>query len=173
MSAVRNAMVMVLVAFGPSLLLADCSWPKDERPSVILEQVDDSNWKQVERESTDLQGDVVSVARVYGAGPIRRVTISSSIAGDIEEASLYCFQVDGRIDELRFEARTAWGWGYKKEISYHSGRTHSAEQYFDLRTRRPLKKGTEESWIAEHVQECLFVSKLPFYSLLKLRNSNH
>jgi hypothetical protein len=142
-----------------------CVPPTDaEQPSAVFEKVDDSAWKRVSQPSEDAEGDVITIARVYEDKTHPRVTMSSSVAGDISDFSLYCFGSNEVIETFRFEATTAWGWTYTRDIDYRTGKkTTDRERFFDAKTNRALKKEEQQTWIREHVEEYSSLSQMPFF----------
>jgi hypothetical protein len=164
---VKLGLVSLLLAalslggFGAS---ANCTTPiKEEQPTSIFEQVDDGSWTRVSRPSGELGGDVITVARVYDSKEGARVTISTSVAGDIWDFAVYCFDRQKAIKALRFEATTAWGWSYSRSIDYQRGNKKAdVERFFHTETKQPLKKDEQETWIREHVHEYSALGQLPF-----------
>ena len=170
--AFRTAnLLLAMVCAGCLQLLAieECKLPDLEKPVAIFQQVDGKPWFRVANPKADLAGDVISTASVFKSPALTRVTISTWVAGDIDDLALYCFDTDGRIQKLTFRADTAWGWSYEKTIVY--GRPQrSNEKFFDSNSERPLKKSEQENWIKEHVEEFHHFKDMPFFSLLNAPN---
>src|SRR5215813_783560 len=60
----------------------------------------------------------------------------------------YCFDLSGRLVRLRYEFRTAWGWGYREEDSVSKSKLNPVTSEFfsiDQRISRP-EMADEPSW---------------------------
>jgi hypothetical protein len=81
----------------------------------------------------------------------------------------YCFDSNGRLIQLRFEVRTAWGWGYRKEgpVLHGTLRPKIAE-FFDTITETPVAKPQQAADIPQALKPKLYLrkSQLPFSKLL-------
>jgi hypothetical protein len=81
----------------------------------------------------------------------------------------YCFNNAGDLVQLRFELRTAWGWGYRQEGSVErnaiAGR---ASEFFSTVTGDRIPKPQQADDIADALKPHLYLLKtqLPFSRLL-------
>ena len=81
----------------------------------------------------------------------------------------YCFDSNGRLIQLRFEVRTAWGWGYRKECPVlHGTLTPKISEFFDTTTEARGAKPQQAADIPQALKPKLYLrkSQLPFSKLL-------
>jgi hypothetical protein len=81
----------------------------------------------------------------------------------------YCFDNLGRLVQLRFELRTAWGWGYRQEgpIAHRAVAVQTSE-FFNTKTGDSMTKPEQADDVAEALNPHLYLlrSDLPFSKLL-------
>jgi hypothetical protein len=83
----------------------------------------------------------------------------------------YCFNNAGKLVQLRFELRTAWGWGYRREGPIiGNALVHPTSDFFSTTTGMRITKPQQADDIADALIPRLYLLKnqLPF-SLLLLR----
>jgi len=81
----------------------------------------------------------------------------------------YCFDSNERLIQLRFELRTAWGWGYRKEGPVlHRTLTPKISEFFDTVTEMRIAKPEQAADIPQALKPKLYLrkSQLPFSKLL-------
>jgi len=81
----------------------------------------------------------------------------------------YCFDRTGDLIQFRFELRTVWGWGYRKESPISNGLLASNEsEYFSLKTDLPIAKPDDAENIPDALSPRLYMKQgqLPFSKLL-------
>jgi len=80
----------------------------------------------------------------------------------------YCFDSTGQLLQLRFELRTAWGWGYREEGAIRKGLlVPVTSEFFDTKTNMHIVKPQEAADITDALKPRLYLreSQLPFYRL--------
>jgi hypothetical protein len=81
----------------------------------------------------------------------------------------YCFDHGGKLTRIRFQLRTAWGWGYRIEAPVeNSALTNKSAVFFDSKTEEPIARPEQADDIREAMQPTIYpeVSRLPFAPLL-------
>jgi len=81
----------------------------------------------------------------------------------------YCFDSKGQLVQLRFELRTAWGWGFRKEGSVLKGiLTPRMSEFFSTKTDMPVKRPKQADDIAQALKPKLYSrqAQLPFFKLV-------
>jgi hypothetical protein len=81
----------------------------------------------------------------------------------------YCLDRAGRLVQLKFEVRTAWGWGYREERSLSKGlSTPETSEFFSTQTEQPIPRPEMADDIPEALRPRLYKrkSQLPFAKLL-------
>jgi hypothetical protein len=81
----------------------------------------------------------------------------------------YCFGAAGDLLFLRYELRTAWGWGYRQEGSFAGGKLSvESSEFFDTQTERAIKKPEQADDVPDALKPAIYSrkSKLPFFKLL-------
>ena len=81
----------------------------------------------------------------------------------------YCFDSTGQLIGLKFQLRTAWGWGYREEGAIRKG-TLAAEisEFFDTKTELRIARPEQSADIPDVLKPTLYLqkSRLPFFKLL-------
>jgi len=81
----------------------------------------------------------------------------------------YCFDKAGQLVALRFELRTAWGWGYREEGTFVRGKlTPQTSGFFSTTNEAPITRPEQAADVADALKPHLYVrkSQLPFVKLL-------
>jgi hypothetical protein len=81
----------------------------------------------------------------------------------------YCLDRAGRLVQLRFEVRTAWGWGYREERSLSKGLSMpKTSEFFSTQTEQSIPRPEMADDIPEALRPRLYKrkSQLPFAKLL-------
>jgi hypothetical protein len=81
----------------------------------------------------------------------------------------YCFDKAGHLVYLRFELRTAWGWGFR-EYGPIANRilTLQKSEFFSTKTEEPIAEPEQASEVPEALKPHLYMREpqLPFSKLL-------
>jgi hypothetical protein len=88
---------------------------------------------------------------------------------DFAAYSDYCFDKDGHLVALKFELRTAWGWGYREEGAVTNDElTPQISEFFDTKNGAPVKRPEQADDIPDALKPRLYVhkSRLPFAKFL-------
>jgi hypothetical protein len=81
----------------------------------------------------------------------------------------YCFDKAGRIMRLRFELRTAWGWGYREEGPVVNGAlVRQTSEFFSTKDEAKVARPDQANDVADALKPHLYQrkSELPFSTLL-------
>jgi hypothetical protein len=81
----------------------------------------------------------------------------------------YCFDSTGQLVQLRFQLRTAWGWGYREEGAIRKGLlVPETPEFVDTKTDVHIAKPEQAADIADALKPRLYLreSQLPFCRLL-------
>ena len=85
----------------------------------------------------------------------------------------YCFDIAGRLIWLKFQLRTAWGWGFRQDGPVFKDKfAPRKSEFFDTKTDLPVSRPEQAASVPEALKPDLYTteSQLPFYSLL---SKNH
>jgi hypothetical protein len=77
--------------------------------------------------------------------------------------------MNGRLDRIAFEVRTAWGWGYRLNAAIEKGAVHApSPEFFDTATEKSIPKPEQANDVAEALKPKLYlrVEQLPCSSLI-------
>lgn len=88
---------------------------------------------------------------------------------DFSAFTAYCFDKTGNLFYVRYELRTAWGWGFREEGSFANGHlTPEQSEFFSTETGRAISRPEQTSDIPEALNPRIFPTKaaLPFINLL-------
>jgi hypothetical protein len=81
----------------------------------------------------------------------------------------YCFDSAGQLIGLKFQLRTAWGWGYREEGVVLTGKlSPEISEFFDIKTESRIARPEQAAGIPDALKPHLFLrkSRLPFFKLL-------
>ncbi|PYU77913.1 MAG: hypothetical protein DMG50_29345 [Acidobacteria bacterium] len=94
---------------------------------------------------------------------------ASPIGEDFNAYTDYCFGKTGQLLSLRFELRTAWGWGFREEGPIVNGilRPRTSE-FFNTKDELAVTKPEQADDVPEALRPHLYArrSRLPFAKLL-------
>ena len=88
---------------------------------------------------------------------------------DFASYTNYCFDPGGRLTQLTFQLRTAWGWGYRTEGFVSKGRfAGKTSEFFSTETEKPIPKPDQANSIPRALKPRIFMreAQLPFFKLL-------
>jgi hypothetical protein len=157
---------------GPATVTAQrCGVNQSNRPQHILATPDGNAWRTygTVSEIPDLSTDGGESAN-YWTGQDGNVLVSTFELGeDFYIYTDYCFDRSGRLIQLRFEIRTAWGWGFREEGPVAGDTLKPATSgFFNTSSDEPTAKPDGANDIPEAMKPklCLRISSLPFAKLL-------
>jgi len=81
----------------------------------------------------------------------------------------YCFDPTGHLVHLKFELRTAWGWGFREEGPILKGLLMArTSEFFSTDTEKRISRPEQAADIADWLKPQLYLrkSRLPFFKLL-------
>lgn len=81
----------------------------------------------------------------------------------------YCFDRAGKLARLRYELRTAWGWGFREEGTIEKGFLRpSISEFFDTKTEQKVPRPEMADDVRAALKPHLYLlkSELPFSKLL-------
>jgi hypothetical protein len=135
----------------------------------------DPNGKHGWQEYRSLK-DVPELAPGFGqfarfwAGPYGKALIRLEEPGeDFNIYTDYCFERTGQLVQLRFELRTAWGWGYREEGPVVNGAlAPQMSEFFGTKNEVAVTRPEQADDIADALRPQLYAqkSRLPFARLL-------
>jgi hypothetical protein len=84
----------------------------------------------------------------------------------------YCFDGSGRLTQLRYELRTAWGWGRREEGPFANRKfAPETSEFFDTESERPIKRPEMAADVGSDLEPKIYrkKSRLPFSRLIELK----
>jgi hypothetical protein len=81
----------------------------------------------------------------------------------------YCFDPTGQLIQIKFELRTAWGWGLREEGPILKGLLMACtSEFFSTNTEERISRPEQAADIADWLKPELYLrkSRLPFFKLL-------
>ncbi|HTX75579.1 MAG TPA: hypothetical protein VMD29_05175 [Terracidiphilus sp.] len=88
---------------------------------------------------------------------------------DFDANTEYCFGQGGKLVQVAYEIRTAWGWGFRMNGNVLNGALHTdSKVYFNTETGKRMLRPEGADDIREALRPSLFltVNQLPFSQLL-------
>jgi hypothetical protein len=129
------------------------------------------NWREYRgvKEIPELENDFGEFAQLWTSRD-GNVLISVQAPGeDFASYMDYCFDSRGQLIELRFQLRTAWGWGYRVEGSILNGKlAPKKSEFFNTKTEMPITKPEQADDIPDALKPIVYLreAQLPFFRLL-------
>jgi hypothetical protein len=118
----------------------------------------------------ELDGDSGGTSAVGWIGGNGDVLISTQEPGqDFAAYTDYCFDSKGQLIQMRYELRTAWGWGYREEGPISKGvLVPQVTEFFDTKTEAPINRPEDAASTRGALTPRLYLqeSNLPFFKLL-------
>lgn len=117
----------------------------------------------------ELQLGFGQLARFW-AGPDGKALIRLEEPGeDFNAYTDYCFSKTGHLLSLRFELRTAWGWGFREEGPIVNGTLRPrTSEFFNTKDELPVTRPEQADEVPDALRPHLYArtSRLPFAKLL-------
>jgi hypothetical protein len=128
-------------------------------------------WREYQsvKDVPEIENGFGEFARLW-AGSDGNILIRTEEPGeDFNAYTDYCFDRTGQLVELRFELRTAWGWGYRKEGRV-ANKTLAPQisEFFSTKNGERVNRPEQAADVPEALRPHLYFreSMLPFYKLL-------
>jgi hypothetical protein len=159
------------------VLMAHCSPDLNQSSERTFANPDLKGWKEYsnikEVPSLDLDnGEQVFTVTLSSSG--RKYVRSVAYGEDSATHQSYCYDQGGKLSSLRYEMRTAWGWGYEdKRVFGASGSTiQHTRRFFDTDSNRNIPRPKQADDVAGFLKPTIYPSfnLLPFIATFnKLR----
>jgi hypothetical protein len=150
-----------------------CGVEQNQMPQrVFADPQGKGNWKEYRtlKEVPELTNDAGAYAGFLSGSDGNSLIITQEPGEDFTAYTDYCFEKNGRLLQLRFELRTAWGWEFREEGSIVNGHFSSRSvEFFDTKTEKMVPKpGDDANEVLANVKPNLYSqkSRLPFFKLL-------
>jgi len=124
------------------------------------------------REVPELANDAGDFAALWEGPDGKFLVLMEEPGEDFAAYTDYCFDRKGRLLQLRFELRTAWGWGFREEGPVLKGAVVAqVSEFFDTKTEHTIQRPEVADEVPEALNPRLFLHReqLPFSSLLSKR----
>lgn len=149
-----------------------CGVDQNKDAYRIFADPDGKNWKEYSKDSLpELTPDVgASVVLMWVAKDGKTLFSIRDPEEDFSIYTDYCFNSTGDLIQLRYELRTAWGWGYRTEGPVVKSVLESkTSEFFAMSTGAHLEKpdGADDLPWATKPKLYAQKSRLPFFALLK------
>ncbi len=118
----------------------------------------------------ELELDDGTTAQVWAGTEHTQVVRLVEPGQDFWTYTEYCFDSEGTITRIRFEVRTAWGWGYRTELPVvNRVPAKSKQTFFDTKTGQPISRPNDADNIRDTLRPTIVqtTKDLPFASLLR------
>ncbi len=144
-----------------------------KRPAqrVFVDLGDKHGWREYRslKDLPELQPDASILAQLWTVSNHERFIRIETQGQDFAIYTGYCFDGAGRLVQINFEVRTAWGWGFRQEGSIENGRLSSHfSEYFATATAARISKPEQANDVADVLSPHLYLreSQLPFAEFL-------
>ena len=172
-----SAVCLIVVGFGnratasQSQTAKRCGTEQGRPAQRVFSNVEGTGWR--EYRSVDNVPEAALGGGEYAflwVGRDRNVLIRvEEPTEDFAAYTDYCFDPTGQLIHLKFELRTAWGWGFRKEGPILKGSLRArTREFFDTNTEESISRPKQAADIADWLKPQLYLrkSQLPFSKLL-------
>jgi hypothetical protein len=108
-------------------------------------------------------------ARVWAGNESKTFVRTEEPGEDFSSYTDYCFDKAGNLLHVRFELRTAWGWGYRNEGSIQNGvLSAGTSEFFGTENGKPIPKPDQANDVPDALNPRLYLreAQLPFWKLM-------
>lgn len=157
---------------GQTATSKQCSVDQSQQAQHFFEDHEGKNeWREFESvgATPEASNDGGTYARLWGGNKGNVLVRTEEPGEDFWIFTDYCFNSKGQLIQLRFELRTAWGWGYRKEGPILRGvLIPRISEFFGTNTETRINRPQQAGDIPEALQPKLYLRKsdLPFFKLL-------
>jgi hypothetical protein len=148
-----------------------CAVNQHETASKIFADFDGHGWREYQnlKSVPEIQLNSGSAARLWLGGAGSYLVWVEEPGEDFATYTDYCFDRTGHLLELRYELRTAWGWGYREEGPFANGKLKpDVSEFFNTKTDKPIKRPEQAADVPDALKPRIYLSasQLPFFKLL-------
>jgi hypothetical protein len=148
-----------------------CGVNQDQPASKILADFDGHGWHEYQsiQKIPELELNAGSAARLWPGSNGNLLIKIEQPGEDFAIYTDYCFDKAGFLLQIRYELRTAWGWGYREEGRVANGKLKpEISEFFSTQTNQPVKRPEEANDVPEALTPRVYLrqSQLPFFKLL-------
>jgi hypothetical protein len=159
------------VRAGQTRTAQRCGVDQDQAPMGVYADFDGKGWRQYQNAKSipELELNVGAAAFLWSGSNGNQLVSLQEPGEDFAAYSDYCFDKSGKIIQLRYELRTAWGWGFRQEGAFtkNSFRPETGE-FFDTVTGQRIERPDQANDIQDALKPRVYrtTSQLPFSKLL-------
>jgi hypothetical protein len=148
-----------------------CGANQNESAIRIFADSDGHGWREYQniKGVPEIQLSSGAVAQLWPGSRGNLLVAVEEPGEDFTAYTEYCFDKAGHLVQLRYELRTAWGWGYREEGSFANRKLKpEISQFFKTQTDKPINRPDEADNIPEALKPNIYLKKsgLPFFKLL-------
>jgi hypothetical protein len=148
-----------------------CRANQDQPASRVFADSDGKGWHEYQniKDVPELQLNAGSAARLWSGGNGNLLIRVEEPGEDFTAYTDYCFDRIGHLLQLRYELRTAWGWGYREEGSFANRKLKpEISEFFSTKTEQLIKKPEQADDVPDAMKPHIYLwkSRLPFFRLL-------
>jgi hypothetical protein len=117
----------------------------------------------------DLENDSGMTAQIWRAPAGSFLVRIDGPGEDFATFTNYCFDQAGTLRRIRFEVRTAWGWGYRLDSPTNRGSNRLGPgQFFNTKTEKAIPRPAQAADISDALKPTIYKTarSLPFDNLL-------
>ena len=148
-----------------------CGVDQSQPPQRIFANPGGKRWREYPgvKDVPELELGSGSFAQLWSSRDGNILVSMQEPGEDFAAYTDYCFDSAGQLIGLKFQLRTAWGWGYRKEGAIHKGMlAPEVSEFFDTKTELRIARPEEAADIPDALKPRLYQQKsqFPFFKLL-------
>jgi hypothetical protein len=155
----------------PNATAQKCGVDQSQPPQRIFANPDGKRWREYPnvKDVPELELDSGGFARLWSSRDGNILVSTQEPGEDFAAYTDYCFDSAGQLSGLKFQLRTAWGWGYREEGAIRKGMlAPEVSEFFDTKTESRIARPEQAADIPDALKPRLYLQKshLPFFKLL-------
>jgi len=147
-----------------------CGANQDEAPARVFADSSGKGWREYKAKAVpELELNLGSAAQVWPGTNGSLLVHVQEPGEDFAVYTDYCFDKAGKLTQLRYELRTAWGWGYRQEGPLAGSNLKSeTSEFFDTKTGQHIERPEQAGDVPDALKPRIYQKKseLPFFKLL-------
>lgn len=148
-----------------------CGANQDLPAAHVYADFDGKGWREYKdvKSVPELELNIGSAVQIWPGADGNLLVHVQEPGDDFAAYTDYCFDKGGNLVQLRYELRTAWGWGYRQEGPLVSDNLKpKIEEFFDMKTGQHIERPNQASDVPDALEPRIYrrKSQLSFFKIL-------
>jgi hypothetical protein len=148
-----------------------CGANQDQPPARVYADFDGKGWREYKdvKSVPELELNIGSAVQIWPGADANLLVHLQEPGDDFAAYTDYCFDKEGNLVQLRYELRTAWGWGYRQEGPLANDSLKlKIREFFNTKTGQHIERPNQASDVSDALKPRIYrrKSQLPFFKIL-------